>query len=83
MQMLEKYADEEDDEQADEYYGTEGVNYAFLYDSPFNSSNDRQIFLQKIVIFLITKHSLSNVQANALLNSLNAKNKKRLQLLFN
>lgn len=49
--MLEKYADEEDDEQADEYYGTEGVNYAFFYDSPFNSSNDRQVFLQKIVTF--------------------------------
>lgn len=51
MQMLEKYANEDDDEEAcDEYYGSEGVNYGFLYESPFNSSKDKEMFIQKLVI---------------------------------
>ncbi len=51
MQLLEKYATEDDDEEAcDEYYGTEGVNYAYFYESPYDSSKDKDIFVMKLVI---------------------------------
>ncbi len=49
--MLEKYANDQDqEEQCDQYYGTEGVNYSFLYDSPFDCAKDKEIFVQKLVI---------------------------------
>ena len=53
LQMLEKYAEEDDEEedQCEEYYGTEGVNYAFLYDSPYDSTKDKDYFVDRLVTF--------------------------------
>ncbi len=40
MQLLEKYKDEDDDEEED-LYVSEGGNYSYLYDSPFDCAKDK------------------------------------------
>ena len=48
--MLEKYA-EEDDEEVDDYYVSSGGNYTYLYNSPFDSSKDGMALANKLKQF--------------------------------
>ena len=48
-QMLQKYAEEDDDDEED-FYENSGVNYSYLYDSPFDAVKDKDILVQIVVI---------------------------------
>ena len=55
MQMLEQLANEDDeDENGDEFYVSDGGNYSFNYDSPFDNSKDKEQVVAKLVNFLIS-----------------------------
>ena len=45
--MLEKYANEEEDEE--DFYEGSGINYGDQYDSPFDSSKDKQLLISALV----------------------------------
>lgn len=84
MQMLQKYGEQEDCEEYDVFHDNNGVNYAFFYDSPFDSSKDRDFLVNTLVRFFIicVQKSLSNQDASALMDLLNNRDKGRLQALF-
>lgn len=50
--MLEKFANEDDEDDAGDYYISSGGNYSYMYDSPFNPSQDQQHLLSKLVTSL-------------------------------
>ena len=47
MQMLERYVNEEEDEE--DYYEGAGVTYNYLYDSPFDDTKDKDLLMQALV----------------------------------
>lgn len=50
--MLEKLANEDDEDDAGDYYVSSGGNYSFMYDSPFDYMQDKQHLVNKMVNFL-------------------------------
>lgn len=54
VQMLEKFANEDEEEDAGDYYISSGGNYSFMYDSPFDSAQDKQHLVAKMVIFCLS-----------------------------
>ena len=58
MQMLEQLAEEEDDDDnGDEFYVSDGGNYAFNYDSPFDSCKDRGQVVAKLVTHFLSSET--------------------------
>lgn len=47
-QLLEKYADE-DDEDEDDFNEGSAINYRYHYESPFDSSRDKDMVIQILV----------------------------------
>lgn len=52
MQMLEKFAEEEDD--GGDYYISSGGNYSYMYDSPYNPDQDQHLIIQQLVQYTLT-----------------------------
>ncbi len=50
-QMLQKYANDEDE--SEDYVEGSGMQYNYLYNSPFDAAKDRETLVQHIVIYLL------------------------------
>lgn len=57
--MLEKLANEDDEDDAGDYYVSSGGNYSFMYDSPFDYMQDKQHLVNKMVNFYLILETTS------------------------
>lgn len=57
--MLEKLANQDDEDDAGDYYVSSGGNYSFMYDSPFDYEQDKQHLVNKMVILYLILETTS------------------------
>jgi hypothetical protein len=74
MQMLEKFANEDEDD-VDDYYVSEGGNYTFLYNSPFDATKDPYHLGTKL-------KQMPPEHLNSLINQLVPKYRTKLEALL-